>query len=277
MDRWLCFLLVGLVVGCTSSRSLQHPPAQPIIDGPPLHAAQTDLSPTDMQIVRGQPYPLLDGTGRVLGFPDQLLLWNRRVNNHQISPRTEQMVAGYLAENNLPEVLVRVNQYAPLDEWRRLVRNKRIGAGWRYTVGAAEVLLYALIPGRLIGDDWYNPFTDTINLYSDVPAIALHEAAYAKDVHQRRLPGTYAAVQYLPLVGMWYRTNATCEVLDYFDEHDGTVADRQEADRILFPMYGGALGGQIGSFVPLPFMDLALNLTGTAVGHVVGQCRPAAK
>ena len=129
MDRWLCSLLVGLTCGSPSARPVQHPSVQLTIDVSPPQTAPTDTSPSDVQIVRGQPYPLLDGAGRVLGIPDQLLLWNRRVNNHDISPRTEELAACYLAENNLPGVLVRVNQYAPLDEWRRLVKNKRVGAG----------------------------------------------------------------------------------------------------------------------------------------------------
>jgi hypothetical protein len=133
--------------------------------------------------------------------------------------------------------------------------------------------MYTLRPGRLFGDDWYNPFTDTINLYSDVPAIALHEAAYAKILHQRRHPGTYAVVQHLPLVGMWYRTNATREALQYLEQHDGAASESPEANRILFPMYGGALGGQVAQFVPIPFMGLALNIAGTGIGHIVGRYR----
>jgi hypothetical protein len=169
-------------------------------------------------------------------------------------------------------VLVRVNEYAPLAEWKRLRNNRRVGAGWRYTVGALDVLVYTLMPGRLFGEDWYNPFTDTINLYSDVPAIALHEAAYAKNIHHRRRPGTYAVVQHIPIVGMWYRTNATQEALDYLQKRVGAAgAESQEADQILFPIYGGALGGQVGRCIPIPFVGEALNLAGIGVGHIVGR------
>jgi hypothetical protein len=157
MTRGVCWLVAALVSGCASHRPL-----------PPSPAAV----PTQVLVERGRPSRFLDGAGRILGAPDQLLLWNRRVNNHDVSPKTEDLVVGYLAANHLPGVMVRVNQYAPLGEWRRLKANRRVGAGWRYTVGTLRWLLYTLVPGRLIGDDWYNPFTDTINLYSDVPAIA---------------------------------------------------------------------------------------------------------
>jgi hypothetical protein len=272
MGRRLCWLLVGLF-GCCGPGCFTPPRCQPPIATPAPQPAETTASATPVQIERGQPNKFLDRTGQVLGVPRQLLLWNRRVSNHNVSSHTEEMVAGYLAVNDLPEVLVRVNEYAPRAEWKRLRNNRRVGAGWRYTVGALDVLLYTLRPGRLFGDDWYNPFTDTINLYSDVPAIALHEAAYAKNIHQRRHPGTYAVVQHLPLVGMWYRTNATREALQYLEQHDRALAESPEANRVLFPMYGGALGGQIAQFVPIPFAGLALNVTGTGIGHIVGRYR----
>jgi hypothetical protein len=282
MHRWLCWLLVGLLSGCAAGPSTQSlcpsetaaPNAQTSEAADPAPHAAEVASPTALvRIERGRPNRFLDGTGRIFGVPQQLLYWNRRVNNHQVSAKTEQLVAEYLLANDLPEVLVRVNQYAPLAEWKRLKANRRIGAGWRYTVGVFDLLLYTLIPGRLFGDDWYNPFTDTINLYSDVPSIALHEAAYAKDVHHRRYPGTYVTIQHVPVIGMWYRTNATADTLQYLKQHGYNKAELQEADEILYPMYGGAAGGQIGKFIPLPFIDIALNLAGTGVGHVVGRYR----
>ncbi len=240
---------------------------------PTPQPAETVASAAPAQIERGQPNKFLDRTGRVFGVPRQVLLWNRRVSNHNVSPHTEEITSEYLAVNDLPDVLVRVNEYAPGAELKRLKNNRRVGAGWRYTVGALDVLMYTLRPGRLFGGDWYNPFTDTINLYSDVPAIALHEAAYAKNIHHRRHPGTYAVVQHLPLVGMWYRTNATREALQYLKEHDSVSTESPEANKILFPMYGGAWGGQIAQFIPIPFMGLALNLTGTGIGHIVVRYR----
>jgi hypothetical protein len=264
------FGLLLLVAGCASHRHVQAP-AQAYVPPPPVPAVAAPAVPAQVVVEHGRPHRFLDMMGRIFGAPDQLLLWNRRVNNHAVSPHTEAMLVGYLQANDLPDVLVRVNQYAPRDEWRRLKANKRVGAGWRYTVGTLEWLLYTLVPGRLIGDDWYNPFTNTIHVYSDVPAIVLHEAAYSKNIHSRRRPGTYAVIQYLPIVGMWYRTDATCDVLAYIKQCDGRPAESKEAEHILFPMYGGALGGQIGTLIPIPFMDSGLTLAGTAVGPVMGR------
>ena len=92
---------------------------------------------------------------------------------------------------------MRVNQYDPGGEWKRLANNDTVAPGWRYTVGALHTLGYILFPGRVFGEDSYNPYTNTVNLYSDIPSLALEQAAYAKDIRHRSYPGTYAVAQEL--------------------------------------------------------------------------------
>ena len=260
MIRSLTPVLLALAtMGCTT---LSSKPAQN------LTAAPAQSAPA--RVVRGRPYRVLDGAGSILGTPNKLALWDRRADNHGISLETEMRIVEYLEENNLDSVLVRVNQYDPLGEWRRMVANKKIGAGWRYTVGTLNLIKYTLLPGRLLGGDWYNPYTDTINLYSDLPAIALSDGAYAKDLRGRKHPGTYAAVQEVPIVGMWHETIANREVLEYEKSH-GTEEQQEETYRILYPDYGGTWGGQVISF--LPYGNVYGRLAGAAVGHAVNGVR----
>ncbi|TWT88145.1 hypothetical protein Mal64_16220 [Pseudobythopirellula maris] len=230
--------------------------------------SQTAPGQETITLERGRVAPVLDKVGWVLGLPNKLLLWDRRADNHEISAETEQRVVEYLAENDLEGVKVRVNQYDPLGEWRRLRENDRIGAGWRYTVGSLYTLGYTLLPGRLLGGDSYNPYTDTVNIYSDIPAIAVEQAAYAKDVHSRERPGGYAALQSLPLVALTHENQTKQDVFEHFDQH-GDPAERAEARRVLYPQLGVEVGGQIGTLVP---QGMALmQLAGAAVGHVAGQ------
>lgn len=252
-------LMVVVVSGCVSPH-------------PWRNRAETDVSvsPAQVQIERGGANQLVDGTGWVLGIPSKVALWDRRADNHDVSTETEEQLVRYMKQNDLQSVLVRVNQYDPLGEWRRLVENKRIGAGWRYTVGTFDLLKYTLLPGRIMGGDWYNPFTDTINLYSDLPPLALAEAAYAKDVRGRPYPGTYAAVQGVPIVGMWHETIATRDVLDYVSS-SGSVTEQREAERILYPDYGASWGGQVASF--LPYGNILGRLAGAGVGHVANRVK----
>ena len=222
----------------------------------------------DSPIERGKQRPVLDGVGWVFGIPSKVILWDRRVENHNVSADTEEAIRQYLDDNDLDHVKVRINQYAPLEDWRRLRANKTVGWGYRYTLGALSVAGEAILPGRLIGGDHYNPFTGTIHLYSDVPAIALHEGGHAKDFTRRKLPGTYALCAALPVVSLWPEAIATGDAIAYTQENDESELER-ESYRILFPAYGTYVGGAVGDFVA----PVALPIYAGAVvaGHAVGR------
>ena len=228
------------------------------------------ITTAGVQVQRGRPNQVIDGAGWVLGIPNKLALWDRRADNHEISPQTEADLVEYLHSNNLNNVLVRVNQYDPGGEWKRLTQNKNVSPGWRYTVGTYNTLKYTLIPGRLFGGDWYNPYTNTINLSSDIPTLALSEGAYAKHVHHNTKPGTYAAVREIPFVRLWHEKQANNEVLSYV-KSTGTAQDHEEAFRIIYPNYGASWGEQIIGV--LPYGKVAGRLVGASVGHAVNGVR----
>jgi hypothetical protein len=222
------------------------------------------------QIERGKRRPVLDGVGWVFGIPAKVILWDRRVENHAVSADTEEAMRQYLEVNGLDHVKVRINQYAPLEDWRRLRANKTVGWGYRYTIGALSVAVEALLPGRVFGGDHYNPFTGTIHLYSDVPAIALHEGGHAKDFTRRRYPGTYALVTAVPFGSLWPEAIATGDAIAYAEQQDDPGLER-ETYRILFPAYGTYFGGSVGdvaSPVALPVYAGAI-----VAGHAVGRIK----
>jgi len=231
------------------------------------HRSESLAEVTGTPLERGQPRPVIDTIGWIVGIPAKVLFWNRRVENHQISPETEQSIAAYLEANELTDVKVRLNQYAPADEWRRLVANQSVGWGWRYTLGLGAWLGETVFPGRIVGGDHYNPFTNTIHLYSDVPAIAIHEGGHAKDFARRRYKGTYAAFYLLPITPLWYEAIATNDALSYL-RAEGSLQDEQAADRILYPAYGSYLGDAVSTFAP--GLGWPLYLGGIAAGHVAG-------
>jgi hypothetical protein len=175
-------------------------------------------------------------------------------------------VATYAKVNELDGLCVRVNQYAPIDEWKRLTKNDQISPGWRYTVGALSLVGYTLLPGRIIGVDNYNPYTNSVYVYSDVPALAMEAAAYAKDVKHRDLPGTYAAVNSLPVVSVWHETINTQDTLEYLQTH-GTYDEQREGLAILYPNYGASVGGAVGSLFGFTGV---FEIGGAVVGHVSG-------
>ena len=46
----------------------------------------------------------------------------------------------YLDQNDLADVSIYVNCYDPKEQWHRLKENKRIGAGWRYSLGTLSMV-----------------------------------------------------------------------------------------------------------------------------------------
>lgn len=219
------------------------------------------------QVERGTRRPVIDGVGWVIGIPSKIILWDRRVDNHHISPETESAVSQYVNDLGLEDTKVRLNQYAPIDEWRRLTMNHNVHWGWRYTLGTLSWLDDTVFPGRIFGGDRYNPYTNTISLFSDAPSIAVKEGSRARDVKSRRYPGTYAAVNSLPLVSMWYETVSTSYAMEYL--HDQMPQQELEGYHLLYPAYGAHLGSDLTSFTNVP------NTIGAAVGaipgHIVGR------
>ncbi len=259
----ICGFCVAMVTGCVSG-PYQFGHGWQMVPEAAVTPSTSSVAP---QICEGQPNKVIDAAGWVLGIPGKILLFDSRVDNHAVSVDTTLAIADYLAQNQLPDVCVRVNEYAPGEEWRRLGENQHVGAGWRYTIGTLSLIGYTLIPGRLVGGDHYNPYTNSVYVYSDVPSLAIKAAAYAKDVHQRELPGTYAAANGLPVLSLWHETVNTLDALGYVREV-GDDAQQAEARRILYPSYAMSVGGAFGGFIGVEPIVIA----GSAVvGHVSGR------
>lgn len=228
---------------------------------------------SEPQIVVGNPNRFVDGIGWIVGVPAKLALWDRRADNHSVSPETIAEVTMHLRDHQMNSVMVRVNQYDPLGEWKRLCQNKNIPLGWRMVGGSFTVLKYSLLPGRIFGEDWYNPFTESLHLYSDIPSLGINEAVYARQVRDHKNPGGYATIKVIPIVGMWHETRSTTEALEYI-ARNGTAEDREEAYRILYPSYGGNWGAGLGSVIP--FGSVWTRIAGSLLGHLANGVRSVA-
>jgi hypothetical protein len=232
----------------------------------PPPSAEQDLT-SSVQFEHGEPRKVVDAVGWVFGIPKKIIVWDRRAVNHHVSPETEQELVGYLEANGLVSTKVRINEYDPIGEWRRLRENKEVGAGWRYTVGAFSTVVYTVLPGRVFGLDKYNPYTDSIYIYSDIPCIAQEQAGQAKIVHARPHPGTYAALTSLPVVRLWPAKQRKNDVLDYTLVY-GNAAQQEEATRVFYSEFGAEVGGQASIFLG---SNLPLTLAGAGIGHVAAR------
>ena len=225
-------------------------------------AEPSEGPPPQPQIERGRPVWALDTLGNLLSLPQKLILWNWRVDRHRISPKTEQALQGFLDEHHaqLGDVKVRINQWTPVGDLKRLVHNHRIAWYFRAFPGL-PVTLWSSLTGRLLGGDHYNPYTNTIALFSDDPAIALHEAGHAKDFSESPSPGLYAVGRILPPLALEQEHVASDIAIQHYQDHHDRAGELH-AYSTLYPAFGTYVGGESG----VPYG----NVVGAGVGHVFG-------
>lgn len=222
-----------------------------------------------VQIEQGKAHPKLDRVERALGLPRRLIM--RKDEPRDVPQETTAAVATYLERNQLNDVRVSVRDYQPRQQWQRLRENQAIAPAWRYTLGSLTIVRYTLLPGRVFGHNDYNPFTNTLYVNSNEPALLLHEAAYAKDVHGRMLPGTYAAISGMPGLSLGRKVRGASDVLAYAQTHENWETER-EAYRKIYPKIGSeSLGAVASPFLPVWWADPLVGLAGSAVGRGVGQ------
>lgn len=264
MMRAVCsvFLVMSLLAAC-ASHDYQYGTRRSQLDYP-------KSPPMEEQVIIGEPHVFWDKSDWIWpgSWLAKLFLWNRNIDNHTVSDETIETISAYLDQNELAHVQVLVNHYDPGNQWRRLVQNKTVSPFWRYTIGVITVTAYTVLPGRFFGGDAYNPYTNTIYLYSDDASIALHEAGHAKDSGRRKLKGTYAALYALPLVPLYHEAVASNDALSYLLDKEMT-AEQKEAYRTLHPAYGTYVGGSFGSVWP------GASLLGAIPGHITGNIAAA--
>ena len=228
-----------------------------------------------IQIEEGRPCAPIDLIGNILSIPWKILLLEWRFGNHTISPQTEAILTQYLHDRSqdLSHTLIRVNQYAPHKDLKRLITNHQIAWPYRLIFGSLSLVVETVLPGRIFGgsllSDYYDPWTDTIHLFSDHPAIGLHELGHAYDFSQQPYKGTYGLLTSIFIVRLNEEWQATDEAISYLV----SIGDRRNelrAYKILYPAFGSYLGSYL---IPLPFA----NVPGILIGHVAGRAKASAR
>jgi len=218
------------------------------------------------QIERGRPFAPVDLIGNLFSLQAKLFLWNWKVGNRAISEDTEGALVKYLAHRatDVQDVKFRLNQWAPGGELARLWKNHHVGWPYRLVIGLPVTLVFEiLLPGRLFGGDHYNPYTDTVHVYSDLAPVTLHEAGHAYDFSQRRYRGTYALIRLLPFVSLYQEFKATDEAIDYLIEKEERQTELASY-KILYPAYSTYVAG---------YMSFPFGLAAVVFGHVQGRQR----
>ncbi len=155
----------------------------------------------------------------------KLLLWNWKLQDHHFPDTHERVLMQYVDLNQLRSVKIRDNQYAPLAEFQRLLKNREVGSGYRFTLGLVSWLSYTLFPDRvfgcmpvpfLVGGDHFNPLTNTIRVFSSDLPVLLHEAGHAKDYVRHEWKGTsFILLRLLPGFDLIQEATASTDAIRY--------------------------------------------------------------
>ncbi len=256
--RAVAWLVVVLTAGC-AGRPYKYGRFHPEgVEAPPL------------VVEHGGPDEHLDRLKSIVQFPKRLLSFGRN-QDEESTDESERQVAQYLEKNDLTDVYVSVNDYDPDDQWRRLKENDRVAPVWKYTLGAASVVGYTLLPGRVFGKDNYNPFTNTLSLNSPHPNRGLYEAAWAKDVHTKSHVGSYVAFSYLPGLSLAREAKKTDDVVGYLQAEENWELEKQAYPE-LYAQLGSRSAGLASPFVSgiaSPVIGLGARIVGHTTGRVV--------
>lgn len=235
------------------------------------HAPYSASNPGNAQFERGRVVVPLDAFGDLISKPFQLLFWTRKYGNHNISPHTEAELAEFLKAKGLADVKVRINQWAPHKEIGRLVTNKHIA--WPYKILFFPSTLIVSVLGRpfsgFLISDYYDPGSNTINIFSDHVAIALHEAGHSYDFSTQRYKGTYALVRMLPGVNLVQENLATDEALVYMEETKRYEALIQ-GYKVLYPAYSTYAVSYLSA-------SIIAMLGAVTFGHILGRIKAKKK
>ncbi|BDA79936.1 hypothetical protein LPTSP3_g28660 [Leptospira kobayashii] len=259
------FLLVSIFLSCSFATEKKY------TFGKPYYPQQNIFNEEDNpQFESGEPYIVLDWIGNALGFLSKLIINDSRMSNHKISEETKQYLKNYIIENNMKDVKVRFNQYAPIEDLKQLWRSDNVNPVLKYSLGLINWFFSALFPARIFSGcpipyvcsgDHYNPYSNTINLYSDIPTVVLHEGGHAKDFSARKYKSFYSLGYSVPFFGALYpEARATDDAIRYLRYK----CDRKVellAYKTVYPAYSTYVFGQI------------LGIASAVPGHIVGSSK----
>lgn len=223
---------------------------------------------TDLTISRGTPLALVDTTGNFLSLSNKLLFLSADLDSHYIDEDVERAMHEFAEHHGIEGGHVRINEYAPLDELGRVFSNGRVNILLRLSFGLLGWLSYVLMVNRIFGGDHYNPFADTVNIFSNHKGIALHEMGHLLDFRRRDYPGLYSLLRLIPGVALYQEYLASLYAVQYLD-HIGDHDEELRAYRILFPAYSTYVLGFLAYILPNQVIR-TIAMPFVVLGHVLG-------
>ncbi len=238
-------------------------------------------APLSNPVSVGGEHPRLDRVENVVQWPGKIVrkLFRRKEPTPQKIEadrlQSLELAEQYLQANELEDIQIDVRRYEPAEQWERIQQNPRVSPFWKATGGTLSWFRYSLLPGRVFHTNQFDPFSNTLSLNSTKPTRAIYETAVAKQYRRQPMLGTYAVLQYVPLLPIAHHAAATSDVLTY-----ARVTDQESLEHELYPTAYAKLGSvtvaEALSLTPLsagsPFYAGPLiRITGAATGNVIGR------
>jgi len=186
-----------------------------------------------------------------------------------ISESTLNLMADYIAKNDLQRVHLEFRTETSAGDWQRLKSNKMIHPIFRYSAGTVGLVETTLARTAFWGKNRYSPFTDTLHVNSDDPVGILSELANAKVLRDQKHPGTYAFISKTPVLSAWNNSQKTSEMIAYARSKNDWDLEKSTYRK----MYPGMFGGTsvvAAAFVPFyaaPLLDLGVAGAGLAIAE----------
>lgn len=271
-----------LALGCASDR-YHYGVGKVALHGPSA-ASGSQPNSGQLRITHGGDHPTLDRVEKLVQTPGRWI--GKMFGREQISDAEASVLRGegfllsrdYFLANGLTGINLDIHAYSPKLQWSRLVANKEIPPIWKYTGGTASWLRYTLLPHRVLHQNDFDPFTNTLSINSTRPLQGLYESAVAKEYFYHRDDigvGNYAMLQYVPFAPLWHHGRATQDVITYSDHHLDPELDKQ-----LYPLVWARLGStavsetlSVFSVVPTDsfLAPTMLRISGSLAGRLAGK------
>ncbi len=190
--------------------------------------------------------PISRAVSWVGNLPAKVLLLSTRVGQPP-EEETQADIGAALQEMGVQNTHVRVGHSRILKDMYRLFTDdkvKDVSFVGRLLVGL-PVTVAAGILGKLTRADYFNPFTKTAHLYSDVPAIARHELGHARDYQSSKFPTLYSLSRALILPELYQEAKAS--VLAHRSMKDDA---KPNTGRFLVPAFGSYVSRIANAIAP---------------------------
>lgn len=226
---------------------------------------------TDGQVVveRGTLSKTHKWVASVVQFPGPLL---RRYSKHPERfdwDAVANKTASYLEKKGQTDVTVLVNYHDPSADWQRLRENHSVSPIARYSLGAVNWTAQAILPPRVWGYNFYDPFTKSLHIGSDSVPMAMYQAAFAARVGRAKNPATVSLVGGLPLLGMWHQRRCTEDLVAFAQDEDDWELERN-VYQVIYPQIAADIVGPARYLIPGWWAGPAVRFGGATVGRIAG-------